>query len=216
MLKVGLTGGVASGKSTLARLLCDLGAAVCDADLVVRELYRPGEAGARAVEDLFGADLLGGDGAVDRDTLAALVLDDPDARRRLEHAVHPLVREWLERWLAGLEGGPQPPAVAIVEAALLVETGHDGDYHRLVVITAPVSVRLARALAGGWTPAAFERVLAAQADDAAREARADYVVANGGDPASLKDAAGRLWGDLLDDAHLLAAGAPLPRRGSSR
>ncbi len=216
MLRVGLTGGVASGKSTLARLLGQLGAAVCDADLVVRGLYRPGEPGAKVVEELFGGDLLEPDGGVDRDALGALVLEDPDRRRRLERAVHPLVREWLERWLADLEGEPQPPAVAIVEAALLVETGHDRAYHRLVVVTAPVAVRRARALASGWAPAAFDAVLAAQASDATREASADYVVANSGDEAALKASAADLWTRLVEDARLLDAGAPFPRRSVRR
>ena len=212
MLKVGLTGGVACGKSTLARLLCDLGAAVCDADLVVRELYRGGGPGARAVDALFGPGLLAADGGVDRAALAGLVLADPTARRRLEEAVHPLVRDWITAWLGPLEHGPEPPAVAVVEAALLVETGYWRDYHRVVVVTAAAPVRRARALASGWDPRAFERVLAAQADDAAREKVADYVVVNAGDEAALKAVAERLWQTLLEDAGLLAAGKPLPPR----
>jgi len=212
VLKVGLTGGVACGKSTLARLLCDLGAAVCDADLVVRELYRGGGPGARAVDALFGPGLLTEDGSVDRAALAALVLADPTARRRLEEAIHPLVRDWLAAWVGPLEHSPDPPAVAVVEAALLVETGYYSEYHRLVVVTAPAPVRRARALASGWDPRAFERVLAAQADDAAREKVADYLVANNGDEAALKTAAERLWQALLGDARLLSAGKPLPPR----
>jgi dephospho-CoA kinase len=212
VLKVGLTGGVASGKSTLARLLCDLGAAVCDADLVVRELYRSGEPGARAVDALFGPGLLTDDGGVDRAALAGLVLADPTARQRLEEAVHPLVREWLVAWIGPLEHSPDPPAVAVVEAALLVETGYHRDYHRLVVVTAPAPVRRARALASGWEPGAFERVMAAQEDDAAREKVADYVVANPGDEAALKAAAARLWEALLEDGRLLAGGHTLPPR----
>ncbi len=212
MLRVGLTGGVASGKSTLARLLCDLGAAVCDADLVVRELYRRGGPGGRAVETLFGPGLLTNDGDVDRAALAGLVLADPTSRRRLEEAVHPLVREWLAAWLDPLEHGPDPPAVAVVEAALLVETGYYRDYHRLVVVTAMAPVRRARALAAGWTPGAFERVLAVQLDDATREEAADYIVPNAGDEAALKATAERLWHALVEDARLLAAGNTLPPR----
>jgi dephospho-CoA kinase len=212
VLRVGLTGGVASGKSTLARLLCDLGAAVCDADLVVRELYRSGGPGARAVETLFGPGLLAADGAVDRAALGGLVLADPDARRRLEEAVHPLVHEWLGGWFGPLEHSPDPPAVAVVEAALLVETGFRREFHRLVVVTAPGPARRARALAAGWTPGAFGRVLAAQLDDAAREEAADYIVPNAGDEPALKAAAARLWNVLLEDARLLAAGNTLPPR----
>ncbi|OYV94272.1 MAG: dephospho-CoA kinase [Acidobacteria bacterium 21-70-11] len=212
MLRVGLTGGMASGKSALAALLGRLGAAVCDADEIVGELYRPGGAGAKAVERLFGRAVLAENGGVDRERLAAVALPDPVARRRLEAAVHPLVRAGVAEWLRGLARAGPPPQVAVVEAALLVETGTFADYDRLVVVAAPEATRLARAVAKGWPEARFRRVAAAQAADEAREAVADYVVRNDAGLPALAAAAERLWALLVEDARRLEEGAPLPPR----
>ena len=212
MLRVGLTGGVASGKSTLARLLSGFGAAVCDADVVVEELYKPGRPGALAVQELFGQEALARDGAVDRDALARLVLADPGARRRLEEAVHPLVRKSVEGWFAALAHASALPGVAVVEAALLVETGAYRGQDRLVVVSAPHELRRERALAAGWTARKFAQVVAAQLDDPAREAVADYVIRNDGTLDALERAARELWLMLQEDACLLATGKPLPPR----
>jgi dephospho-CoA kinase len=212
VLKVGLTGGVASGKSTLAGFLSRLGAAVCDADLVVAELYRPGRPGALAVQELFGQGALATDGGVDRDALARLVLANPSARRRLEEAVHPLVRGSVEGWFAALSHASVLPGVAVVEAALLVETGAYRDQDRLVVVAAPYEARRTWALAAGWTAKKFAQVVAAQLDDEAREAVADYVIVNDRGPDALERAARELWSFLQEDAGTLAAGAPLPAR----
>jgi len=211
VLKVGLTGGVASGKSTLAAMLGELGAVLCDADAVVGELYRPGAPGSAAVEGAFGRAALAPDGGVDRAALARLVLDDAAARRRLEGAVHPLVRAAIAEWFAALARDAAPPAVAVVEAALLVETGVYREQDRLVVTTAPREVRRTRALAAGWAAERFEGVVAAQLDDAAREAVADYVVRNDGGRESLRRAAAALWGHLAEDARIVAAGGALRR-----
>ena len=212
MLRVGLTGGVASGKSAVARLLAGRGAAVRDADAVVRRLYLPGRRGARAVAKLFGSRVLDAAGGVDHAALAAVVLADDAARRRLEAAVHPLVRADLGRWLRRLGGRATVPPVAVVEAALLVETGSYRDYHRLVTVSAAPALRRARALAGGRSEQAFARLAAAQLGDAAREAVADYVVRNDAGVDELRAAVDRLWLALLADAGRLAAGRPLPAR----
>jgi dephospho-CoA kinase len=212
MLRVGLTGGVASGKSTVARLLAEHGAAVCDADEVVRRLYLPGRRGAGAAAELFGDRVLTAAGGVDHAALAAVVLADAGARRRLEQAIHPLVRADVDAWVAALADRETPPAIAVVEAALLVETGSYRSYDCLVTVSAPVELRRARALACGWTAAAFERVVAAQTDDAAREAAADHVIRNQGGVVELRVAVGALWPLLLDRAVLRAAGKALPPR----
>ena len=212
MLKVGLTGGVASGKSTLARLLGNLGAQVCDADVVVEELYRAGRPGAAAVQELFGSDALAVDGSVDRNALARLVLADAAARRRLEEAVHPLVRKSVEGWFTALAHASVLPRIAVVEAALLVETGAYRGQDRLVVVSAAYQTRRERALAAGWTAERFSQVAAAQLDDSAREAVADYVVRNDGGVNALERAAEELWTMLQEDALLLGAGKPLPAR----
>ena len=215
MLKVGLTGGVASGKSTVAHLLAEHGAAVRDADEVVRRLYLPGRRGARAAAELFGERVLTAAGGVDHAALAGVVLDDGAARRRLAQAIHPLVRAELDLWAGELGARETPPSVAVVEAALLVETGSYRSYHRLVTVSAPVEVRRERALASGWTAVAVERVLAAQLDDARREAVADYVIRNGAGVVALRAAVDALWPMLLDNAVLLAAGKALPPRSQA-
>ena len=121
--KVGLTGGLASGKSTVARRLAETGADVADADAIVRDLYRPGHPGARAVEELFGADYLTAEGAVDARQVAARVFHDADARLRLEHAIHPLVRDEFRRHVERTS-----PAIAVMEATRLVEAGFAPDF----------------------------------------------------------------------------------------
>jgi dephospho-CoA kinase len=214
VLRVGLTGGVASGKSTVAGMLGAKGAQLRDADSVVAELYRPGGEGAEEVGRLFGRAVLSAAGGVDAGALAEVVLHDAAARRRLERAVHPLVRAELARWFAVLEGlaVPVPVPVAVAEAALLVETGSFRSFDRLVVVSADAEARRRRALAAGWSSERFERVVAAQLADEAREAVADYVVRNDGSLAALGAAVDDLWALLLEDAAALAAGRPLALR----
>jgi dephospho-CoA kinase len=211
VLRCGLTGGVASGKSTVARLLAARGAAVRDADRVVAELYAtPG--GASLVRRLFGEGVIGSDGEVDRRALGRVVLHDREARERLEVAVHPLVRAALSDWLTELESAPGAPEVAVVEAALLVETGSYREHDRLIVVIAPLVQRRERAMASGWSAEKFDRLAAAQLDDAARAAVADYVVDNSSDLPALEARACELWSRLLEDAAARQAGKPLERR----
>lgn len=212
MLSVGLTGGVASGKSEVAALLSAHGAAVRDADAVVADLYEPGREGARAVATLFGSRVLDGEGRVDRVVLRELVLADAGGRSALEAIVHPLVRAEVGRWLATLEGRGGGPAVAVIEAALLVETGAFRAYHRLVVVSSPLETRRQRALAAGWSADRFQRTAAAQASETEREAVADYVVRNQGSRAALAGEVDTLWSLLLADEAALRRGEPLPAR----
>jgi dephospho-CoA kinase len=212
MLRVGLTGGVASGKSTVGRLLAERGAAVRDADEIVRRRDLPGRRGAEVAAALFGERVLTAAGGVDHAALATAAFADTESRLRLERAIHPLVRAEIDAWIGELAAQAAPPAVAVIEAALLVETGSYRGYDRLVTVSAPAELRRSRALAGGWPPAAFERVLTAQLDDGAREAVADYVIRNDGDVAELHSAVDELWHALCADASLCAAGRTLPRR----
>lgn len=200
MLLVGLTGGAASGKSTVGRILVERGAALLDADRIVARLYRAGQRGAEAVAGLFGRGLLAADGSVDRRLLALRVLGDPEARQRLEAAVHPLVRAAISSWVGALAARRAPPAVAVVEAALLVETGSFRDYDTLVVVTAPVALRRERALAAGWPLRQFEQTVAAQASDDERALVACHVVANEGDLGELERQVDTLWRRLADQA----------------
>lgn len=180
-LLVGLTGGMAAGKSTVARLLAEHGCTVVDADRLVAELYRPGEPGARRVAELFGPEVLTAEGAVDHRALAARAFADPDARRRLEQAIHPLVRERFAALAAAAEG------IVVLEATLLVEAGWADAFDVVVTVEAPRELRLARAVGRGLPPEEAERRLAAQGDGGARRARADLVVTNDGDAAALRE-----------------------------
>ncbi|MGV8041678.1 MAG: dephospho-CoA kinase [Thermoanaerobaculaceae bacterium] len=200
MLKVGLTGGVASGKSAVAELLAARGAAVRDADALVAELYETGTSCTQAIAGRFGPGVLASDGSIDRRALGAVVLADAEARRWLESVVHPAVRSVIATWLEGLRSTHPATEVAVVEAALLVETGSWREYDRLVVVSAPLELRRQRATDAGWESEAFERVLAAQLGDVEREAVADYVLLNRGSRAELAAAVGRLWSWLVEDA----------------
>ena len=171
---VGLTGGMAAGKSTVAELLRQAGLMVVDADGLVAQLYRPGGAGAAAVAELFGDSFLGPDGGVDHPRLAAAVFADPVARGRLEAAIHPLVRESF-RDLAADE-----PGVAVLEATLLVEAGYGPDFDLIVTVEAAPDVRLRRAMARGLDEAAARARMEAQGDGSVRRAAADFEIRNDG------------------------------------
>jgi dephospho-CoA kinase len=179
-LRVGLTGGIASGKSTVGRLLGEAGCFVTDADRLVAELYRPGEAGAAAVSELFGARALRPDGGVDTKRLAEIVFGDAAARRRLEAAIHPLVAQRFEA-LAGERGG-----IVVFEATLLVETGGYRRFDALVTVEAGEELRISRAVARGLAEDDARARLRAQATSEQRLAAADYVIRNEGTVAELR------------------------------
>ncbi len=194
---VGLTGGLASGKSTVARMLGELGAAVIDADAVVHELYRAGEPGAGEVARLFGSHVLAVDGGVDREALARRVATDTDARQRLEGAIHPLVRQRIREWLHTVQEADEPPRVAVVEAALLVETGSFEGYDLLVVVWCAPEQQLERAVSRGMPEARARALLAAQLPLAEKATRADLVVDNSRQPTELDAEVNRVWREIL-------------------
>ncbi len=180
LLRVGLTGGLASGKSTVAARLAGHGIPVLDADAVVHDLYRPGAPGALAVAEEFGPGLLDPSGAVDRSRLAARVFGDAAALSRLNARVHPLVIATQRRWLEEQERAGVP--VAVVEATLLVESGGRGRYDVLVAVSAPQEVRLERAVrrSGEIHRDGLRRRIAAQIRDEEREKAADIVLRSDG------------------------------------
>jgi dephospho-CoA kinase len=179
-LRVGVTGGLASGKSTVARWLAEAGFRVIDADRLVGELYQPGEEGARRVAELFGPESLRPDGAVDRERVAAQVFADPRARRLLEAAIHPLVRRRFAEIAAGEDG------VVVLEATLLAEAGHARDFDFVVSVEADPERRQRWAVARGMDAAEARARLAAQGDGARRRAAAHRLLVNDGDLAALR------------------------------
>ncbi|HEV8631065.1 MAG TPA: dephospho-CoA kinase [Thermoanaerobaculia bacterium] len=187
---VGLTGGLAAGKSTVARLLAEAGCTVADADALVAELYRPGEAGAARVRELFGDGVLTAAGGVDHPALAARAFADPANRRRLEKAIHPLVGERF-RALAAERGG-----IVVLEATLLVEAGWAKAFDLVVTVEAPPEVRLRRAIARGLPLEEARRRLAAQGEGDARRAAAGRILHNDGDSEHLRAQVEALVRDL--------------------
>ncbi len=173
MLKVGLTGSIAMGKSTTADMFRQLGHPVFDADAVVHDLYQSGGAAVSVVEALFPDAIV--DGAVDRNKLGAIVLSDKADLSRLEAAVHPLVRQEQQHFLEAAEDSGAP--FVILDIPLLFETGQTGTVDAIVVVTAPADVQRRRALERpGMTQDKLEDILARQTPDAEKRAAADYLV----------------------------------------
>lgn len=172
-LTVGLTGGLACGKSTVAGWLAAAGFRVIDADRLVADLYRPGEPGAEAVRRLLGEDFLTPDGAVDHARVAEKVFADPAARKALEAAVHPLVRQ---RFTEIALAAPEP--VVVLEATLLVEAGYGPAFDFIVTVEAPEETRLRRAVERGLPEPAARARLLAQGDGTARREAAHRLIDN--------------------------------------
>lgn len=191
-LHVGLTGGIGSGKSTVAQLLGGLGAVVVDLDEVARDVVAPGTDGLARVAAAFPGAVTGGE--LDRAALARIVFAEPAARERLEAITHPLIHAEAERRTADLPGD----AVVVHDVPLLVEKDLGDRYDVVVVVAAPEAVRRTRLRAGrGMDDAAIDARLDAQADDAARRAVADVWVDNGGGLEELRDTVRDLWQHVL-------------------
>jgi dephospho-CoA kinase len=184
MLKVGLTGGLGSGKSSVARMLAELGAAVFDADAFVRDLYSPGGAGEAAAKELFGAAALDTQGRVDRLRIAEIVFADPAKRHALEARLHPLVRQ--ERARRFDEARRQGARVAVVEASQLLEAKTESDYDRILLVVAPEAERVRRWVAKGGDPEDARRRIASQIRPAEAFDRAQDVLANDGSLENLR------------------------------
>jgi dephospho-CoA kinase len=206
ILKVGLTGGLASGKSTIAEGLERRGIPVRDADRMVHGLYAPGAAGARAVAAAFGPDFLSPDGSVDRRRLSLHVFHDRASLSKLNSLIHPLVREAQAQWFAELAERGEP--LGVIEATLLVETGGRERFDVLVAVSAPAEMRLKRAIkrSGEIDPNEFVKRMTAQFSDAAREEVSDIVVRTDGTREELEEKIDRLAEDLRARAADAGAG----------
>jgi dephospho-CoA kinase len=179
---IALTGGIGAGKSSVGRLLADLGAVVVDADALAREVIEPRSPGFAAVVAAFGEKVVGADGMIDRPRLAERVFSDHSLRDRLERIVHPLVQQAANRRFGDAPEG----ALLIYEVPLLAETGRGDQFAAVVVVDAPDEVRLARLVARGLTDPDARRRMAAQAPREDRLAIADVVIDNSGTEAELK------------------------------
>lgn len=193
MHRIGLTGGIGAGKSTVARLLAAHGAIVVDADALAREVVAPGTPGLQEVVDTFGPTVMREDGSLDREALGRIVFNDPERRRVLEGITHPRIGQRTQELFA-LAG---PDDVVVHDVPLLVELGMAPLYEAVIVVEAPNDVRLTR-LQGRGLPReqALERIRA-QADADQRRAAATVVVDNAGDEQALQRRVDEVWGELI-------------------
>lgn len=193
MLRIGLTGGIASGKSVALRRFAELGAVVVDHDLLAREAVAPGTTGLDAVVDQFGHAVLTADGELDRPALASIVFADDDARERLNAVVHPEVRR-LSAERDAQAGAADAGAVVVHDIPLLVEIGAADTFHVVVVVDAPAELRLRRLVDGrGLSEGEARARIDAQAEDETRRAAADVVLDGTGTEAELRAQVDTLW-----------------------
>lgn len=213
MLKIGLTGGIASGKSVVASRLAELGAVLVDADVLARAVVEPGTPGLARVVEAFGADMLDAGGRLDRAKLGAVVFGNASQLAVLNGIVHPLVREAANAIIADAPAG----AIVVQDIPLLVESGQGSNFHLVLVVDAPDDVRIARMLEHrGMTADDARSRMAAQASRADRLAAADVVLDNAGSLDALVAQVDRLWAErLVPFAQNLRRGARAARAGTA-
>ena len=200
MKVLGLTGGMGAGKSTVARFLAAHGAHVVDADQVAREVVEPGTPPLDAIAAEFGDEVLTGEGTLDRAAMAGIVFSDQERLQALEAITHPAIRERItELLLEHLAAEESEPTqrVVVLDHPLLIESGLADDLPVVVVVTAPIELRVQRLAQGrGIDPDDARARMQAQADDDARLAVATHVVRNDGDEDDLRDRVASLWHEL--------------------
>lgn len=191
MIRVGLTGGIGAGKSTVSTMLTDLGAVVVDGDQIARDLVAPGEPALAEIVGRFGSGVLLPDGELDRAGLAEIVFPDPEALAALDAIMHPRIAQRAAGVLEAAERGGT--AVVVYDMPLLVESGSADDFDVVVVVHAPIEVRLARLAVRGVPVADARERMARQASDAERAEVATILIDNGGDEEQLIAQVERAW-----------------------
>jgi len=193
LMRVGLTGGVASGKSTVSAMLAELGAVVIDADLLAREAVAPGSDGLAEVVAAFGPEVLTPEGELNRPAVGAIVFADPERRRALESILHPRVRARA----AQIESAAPAEAVVVHDIPLLAETGQAAGFDAVVVVDVPTELQVERMTSlRGMTREDAEARIAAQADREQRRAIATYVIDNTGSLDDLRAEVARVLEEL--------------------
>jgi dephospho-CoA kinase len=200
ILRVGLTGGIASGKSTVARTLAGLGCVIIDADAIVARLYRPGEAGYEALVSAYGREILRPDGEIDRPKVAAIAFVNDESAKKLNALIHPLVIDEEERIITGeAQRFPDRHRIVVVEATLLLEAGGKKRYDRIIVVDSEPQVQIDRAVRRGLARQDAERRSERQMSPAERRRQADYVIENNGDIRTLEAETMRVYEKLVAD-----------------
>ncbi|WP_036960192.1 dephospho-CoA kinase [Pseudoclavibacter soli] len=190
---IALTGGIAAGKSTVARLFSELGARVIDADKVSREVVEPGEPAFDEIVAAFGPQVVAADGSLDRHALAAIVFSDPEQLAKLNAIVHPRVRQ---RVAERIDSAPEE-SIVVYDVPLLVEANLPRSFDAIVTVSAPEQARIDRLIAErGYTPEEAAQRVAAQASDAEREEAADFVVDASGSLEDTQRHARQVWHQL--------------------
>jgi len=204
MLRVGLTGGIGSGKSEVSRRLAAHGAVVIDADVAAREVVAPGTPGLAQVAAAFGPEVLGPDGALDRERLGAMVFRDPALRAKLNAIVHPLVREWMtaaERAAAEAAAATGRDLIVVHDVPLLAESGRADGFDLVIVVDVPPELQVERLVSErGMTPDQARARMAAQAGRDQRLGLADLVIDNSGSLDDLDRRVGEVWAGLQPGA----------------
>lgn len=192
-MKIGLTGGIASGKSTAARYLAQLGARVIDADRLGHQVYEPNTPGFDAVVAEFGADIVGADGRIDRKTLGGKVFGAPERLRRLTDIVWPEIRRLAQYEMAAATA-TDPTQLVVLEAAVLFEAGWQSAVDEVWAVLVRPEIAVQRACArDGLAAAEVQKRIDAQLSNEERGARADVVIDNSGDPETLLARLDREW-----------------------
>ncbi|MGK9146965.1 dephospho-CoA kinase, long form [Plantibacter flavus] len=205
MYLIGLTGGIASGKSTIAARFAEHGAVVIDADVLSRQVVEPGTPGLAAIADRFGPGVIGQDGSLDRAALGAIVFADEQARAALNAIVHPEVKRRSQALIA--EASADPDAVVVYDVPLLVETGRGDEFDLVVVAFAPADIRTERLTTiRGLDQVEAERRIAAQATDEQRAAAADIVIDTAGSLAATLDQVDAVWRNTVGSAEVRRPG----------
>lgn len=193
-MRVGLTGGIASGKSTVAAILAELGATIIDADRLAREVVEKGTPGLDQVVAAFGPEILTPSGDLDRPKLGQIVFNDDEKRKLLESIVHPLV---FERY-AELEASAPKDGVVVYDIPLLAETGRADTFDAVIVVETPAEVQVERMLRDrGWSRADAESRIAAQATPGQRRAIATHLVVNSGTREELRARVEEIYAELV-------------------
>jgi len=204
-LLVGLTGGLATGKSTVSDILRSLGCVVLDADVLAREVVEPGQPALATIAQEFGPEVLRPDGTLDRKRLGAIVFADPERRRRLEAITHPAIRDRYLARLAELEAQGFD-GVVVWDAPVMIESGGYKSLDRLVVVITDAATQRERALARDGDRTDVERKIASQRPLADKAALADHVIDNSGDRAATEAGTREVHAALLADQRARARG----------
>jgi dephospho-CoA kinase len=186
---LGLSGGIGSGKSTVAKILTDLGAVVIDADVIAREVLEPGQVGYENTILTFGESVLSESGSIDRKKLAEMVFQNPDQLAKLEAIIHPAV---IDR-VAQIRESLPDTSIVVYDTPLMFEKQLQSQFDKVLIVTADIESRRSRLLERGLELNDINARMANQATDEQRESIADFVIQNNGSLAQLQEQVAKLW-----------------------